>query len=132
MKQLGLAAHARKSVSALSGGLKQRLALALALLADPPILLLDEPTANLDTQVHAEYLKLIAALKREGKTILFASHRLQEVEALADEVLWLDQARAARVVPVAAWRAEIMPTVEFPLWMPDAPRVVTNEFLEAN
>ncbi len=132
LEQLGLAAHAKKNVSALSGGLKQRLALALALLSDPPILLLDEPTANLDTQARADYLKLIAALKRRGKTILFASHRLEEVEALADQVLWLDEGRPARVLPLEAWRAEIVPAVELTLWVDEAQRARASELLNAH
>lgn len=132
LEQLGLVPHAKKNVSALSGGLKQRLALALALLADPPILLLDEPTANLDTQARRDYLKLIAELKRAGKTILFASHRLEEVEALADNVVWLDVEGAARVLTLDAWRSEIAPTVEMTLWLSEPQRAPANDFLNAN
>jgi nitrous oxidase accessory protein len=132
LEQLGLQTHARKNVSALSGGLKQRLALALALLADPPILLLDEPTANLDTQARAEYLKLIAAQKRAGKTILFASHRLEEVEALADAVLWLGNESNARLLSLEAWHAEIAPMVELTLWFGKGQRERANEFLNTN
>lgn len=132
LEQLGLQTHARKNVSALSGGLKQRLALALALLADPPILLLDEPTANLDTQARAEYLKLIAAQKRAGKTILFATHRLEEVEALADTVLWLGDENAARVLPLEQWHAASAPVVELTLWFGEGQRERANEFLNTN
>lgn len=132
LEQLGLAGHARKNVSALSGGLKQRLALALALLADPPILLLDEPTANLDTGARAEYLKLIAAQKRAGKTILFASHRPEEVETLADRVLWLDSDNPARLLSLEAWHAEIAPVVELTVWFGTGQRERANEFLNTN
>jgi ABC-type multidrug transport system ATPase subunit len=127
--QLGLEAHAAKPVPALSGGLKQRLALALALLSDPPLLLLDEPTANLDTQARAEYVKLIAQLKHEGKTIVFASHRLEEVEALADGVLWLADDRAARTMTLEEWRAQVAPAVELTLWLAQGQRERANEFL---
>jgi ABC-type multidrug transport system ATPase subunit len=126
-----LETHAAKAVSALSGGLKQRLALALALLADPPILLLDEPTANLDTQARADYVKLIAQLKRQDKTILFASHRLEEVEALADEVLWLANDQPARNMKLEAWRVEVAPVVELTLWLAHGERERANEFLNA-
>ncbi len=90
LAQVGLADHAAKPVRALSGGMKQRLALGLALLADPPILVLDEPTSSLDTSARYQFLNLLLEVKAAGKTILFTSHRLEEVEALADEVLVLE------------------------------------------
>ena len=83
---------------ALSGGLKQRLALAVALLGDPPILLLDEPMANLDAQARHDYLALLSRLRREGKMLIFASHRVEEVETLADGVLVLEGGRVATTV----------------------------------
>jgi ABC-type multidrug transport system ATPase subunit len=93
LARLELAAHAQKPVRHLSGGLKQRLALAVALLADPPCLVLDEPTANLDTQAREAFLCLLSELKRSGKSLLFSSHRQEEVLALADRVLLLEQGR---------------------------------------
>ncbi len=69
--------------------MKQRLALILAMISDPPILLLDEPTANLDVHSRREFLDLIKGLSDENKTILFASHRLDEISALASRVLIL-------------------------------------------
>ena len=95
LDRLNLTAHAKKRVPALSGGLKQRLALAVALLSDPPILLLDEPTANLDIEACRDYLGLLAALRAEGKLILFASHRQEEIDLLADRVLVLEQGKLA-------------------------------------
>lgn len=93
LDRVGLQDHASKAVGALSGGMKQRLALGLALLADPPVLVLDEPTANLDTAARDQFLHLLARFKADGKTVLFTSHRLEEIEALADRVLVLDQGR---------------------------------------
>ena len=107
LQKLGLSEHKNKAVPALSGGLRQRLALALALLADPPVLLLDEPTANLDTQARWDYLGLLADLRHEGKTILFASHRLEEVEALADRVLVLEQGQMVGLMTVGELRPRI-------------------------
>jgi ABC-type multidrug transport system ATPase subunit len=75
--------------------MKQRLALACALLADPPILVLDEPTSNLDTTARDEFIKLLLQQKAQGKTLLFTSHRLEEVEALASRVLVLDSGKLA-------------------------------------
>jgi ABC-type multidrug transport system ATPase subunit len=117
--RLGLAGHAHSPVAALSGGLKQRLALAVALLADPPVLLLDEPTANLDAAAQQDYLRLLADLRtREGKTILFASHRLEEVEALANRVLLLEQGELVAVVTPAELLARVLPEIELTLWVP--------------
>lgn len=87
--------HSAKPVSALSGGMKQRLALAVALLADPPILILDEPTASLDVQAQRDFIRLIQRLNRAGKTIVFSSHRLDEVFSLARRVLVLNNGRLA-------------------------------------
>ena len=90
LEQVGLEDEVEKTVGALSGGLRQRLALAAALLADPPLLLLDEPTANLDARSRADFLELLDELRRAGKTLIFSSHRPEEVRALADRVLCLE------------------------------------------
>lgn len=93
LTKVGLSDHADKPVAALSGGMKQRLALAIALLADPPLLILDEPTSNLDAQARDDFMKLLLAQKSQGKTLLFTSHRLEEVELLASRVLVLESGR---------------------------------------
>lgn len=90
LAQVNLTPHAHKRVRDLSGGMKQRLALATALLNGPPLLVLDEPTANLDADARVAFMALLRDLKRAGKTILFTSHRLDEVEALADRVLVME------------------------------------------
>lgn len=82
----GLNEHMNKRTSELSGGLKQRLSFAIALLSDPPVLMLDEPTSNLDAHARLDLLNLVKKLKLMGKTVLFSSHRLDEVEFLADRV----------------------------------------------
>lgn len=93
LEQVRLTAHLKKRVGELSGGLKQRLALAVALLSDPPILVLDEPTASLDIRAREEFLLLLRSLKKEGKTMVFSSHHLEEITALADRVLLLEGGR---------------------------------------
>ncbi len=82
-----------RPVRFLSGGMKQKLALVIALLSDPPVLLLDEPTSNLDMQTRQELDELLGRLKKAGKTLLFCSHRASEVWRLADRVLILERGR---------------------------------------
>jgi ABC-type multidrug transport system ATPase subunit len=93
LEQVQLIEHAAKRVNMLSGGMKQRLALAVALLADPPVLVLDEPTANLDVQAQRDFIHTIQNLNQAGKTIVFSSHRLDEVIALGSRVLVLADGR---------------------------------------
>jgi len=96
LEAVGLAGHERKRVRDLSGGMKQRLALAIALLSDPPIILLDEPTSNLDADGRREVAGTLRRLKQSGKTLLFASHRPDEVIALADSVIVMERGRRVR------------------------------------
>lgn len=99
IEKLELATYLDKHVRDLSGGMKQRLALAIALLADPPILILDEPTANLDIRARDALLLLLAELKESGKTLVFSSHRQEEVSALADRVLIIDKGKVVGDCP---------------------------------
>lgn len=105
--QVGLGGHERKPVGALSGGMKQRLALGLALLAEPPILILDEPTSNLDAAAREQFLRLLGEVKAGGKTILFTSHRLEEIEHLGDRVLVLADGRLQFICPAAELPARL-------------------------
>ena len=120
LEPLGLEPHARKRVGELSGGLKQRLALALALLGDPPLLFLDEPTANLDARARGVLLSLLAGLKARGKTLVFSSHRLEEVSALADRVLVLELGRLAADLPAADLPAHLGLSSVLHLTLPEA------------
>jgi nitrous oxidase accessory protein len=118
LTSLGLNEHANKAVPALSGGLRQRLALAIALLDNPPVLLLDEPTANLDAQAQRDYLALLSQLCREqGKSIIFASHRLEEVEMLAARVLVLEQGELVETLTPAQLLVKLMPNTRLALWV---------------
>lgn len=101
LETLRLGGQLKQSMGSLSGGMKQKVALTLALLGDPPVLLLDEPTANLDARSQADLLALLAGFKREGRTIVFTSHRWSEVRMLADRVVTLEQGRAAGIGTVA-------------------------------
>ena len=74
LERLKLAPRAQQQVQHLSGGEQQRTAIARALINDPSIIIADEPTAHLDTDLSREFLDIVASLKREGKTLLIASH----------------------------------------------------------
>ena len=73
--------------------MKQKLALVIALLADPPVMLLDEPTSSLDVRTRREFAVLLERLKQAGKTLLLCSHRASEVLKLADRVVVLERGR---------------------------------------
>ncbi|HET7225255.1 MAG TPA: ABC transporter ATP-binding protein, partial [Candidatus Eisenbacteria bacterium] len=95
LERVGLTALADRRARELSGGYTQRLSLAQALLGDPGLLVLDEPTASLDPQATWEFRSLLERLSAEGKTILLCSHLLAEVERVADRVLILVDGRCA-------------------------------------
>lgn len=93
--ELSLDALAGRPFRSLSGGMKQKLLAALALAAEPKLLVLDEPTGSLDAASRARVLELVAEQPRET-TLLLCSHRLEEVRQLASEVIVLDEGRVSR------------------------------------
>ena len=99
-----------KAVSQFSGGMLQRLGLAVACLPNAPVLVLDEPTSSLDPEGAIQFREFLASLKREGKTIVFSSHILDDVEQLADRVAILVGGRLVALRTVAALREELMET----------------------
>jgi len=95
---LGLAEHRDKKVKALSKGNLQRLGLAQALLRDEQILVLDEPTHGLDPVWTQRFRDIVEELRRTDRTILIASHNLDELQRLADRVAIIDRGRLQRLV----------------------------------
>ena len=91
---VGLELVANTRYRQLSGGEKQRLALAIALVGGPEVLLLDEPTAGLDPAARATTRQLIGGLRDRGAAILLTTHDLADVEHLADRVILIDRGRA--------------------------------------
>src|ERR1700733_4977003 len=77
----------------LSGGQQQRLLLAIALVNDPAILVLDEPTTGLDPQARRNFWELIQSIKARNKTIILTTHYMEEAELLCDEIIILDRGR---------------------------------------
>ncbi|HYN70395.1 MAG TPA: ABC transporter ATP-binding protein [Candidatus Eisenbacteria bacterium] len=86
---VGLRGVARTRIRRLSGGERQRLSLALALVGEPEVLILDEPTAGMDPEAKRSTRGLIAELRARGRTILLTTHDLADVERLADRVVIL-------------------------------------------
>jgi len=101
VERVGLAPHEEKKVAALSGGMRQRLGLAIALLADPPLLLLDEPAASLDTKARLELRELVKDQRKSGKAVLLSTHWIEDVPYVADEALVLNQGKPAFHGPAA-------------------------------
>src|SRR6266851_700514 len=92
----GLAAAGRRKVRGYSLGMRQRLALATALLGDPAVLILDEPANGLDPEGIAWLRGLLRAAARVGRTVLYSSHALPEVEQLADQVVIISRGKLVR------------------------------------
>jgi len=93
LEQFGLGERQHAFFETLSGGEKQRLALALALVNDPELILLDEPTVGLDAQLRREIHSLIAKLRGQGRTVLLTTHYIEEAERLCDRVAIIDHGR---------------------------------------
>lgn len=93
MDEVSLAEKRNSFVRTLSGGLKQRLALALALVNDPEVLFLDEPTTGLDPQARRDVWRIIEDLKRKGKTIVLTTHYMEEAERLCQRVGIIDRGK---------------------------------------
>jgi len=101
----GLKDRARDRTAHYSGGMKRRLNLAVALLHEPQILLLDEPTVGVDPQSRNALFEAIEALRAEGKTILYTTHYMEEVERLCHRALIMDQGRVIADDSVANLKA---------------------------
>lgn len=86
LHRLGLWEHRHKKVKALSGGMKRRLLIAKALVHDPKVLLLDEPTAGVDIELRLSLWDFVLELKKQGISVLLTTHYLEEAEELCDRV----------------------------------------------
>jgi ABC-2 type transport system ATP-binding protein len=110
---LGLAEHRDKKVKALSKGNLQRLGLAQSLLRDEQILVLDEPTHGLDPVWTQRFRDIVEELRRPDRTILIASHNLDELQRLADRVAIIDRGRLQRVVSTGYENAPLVAGTRF-------------------
>jgi ABC-2 type transport system ATP-binding protein len=91
LERVGLGGLGRRQVRTLSGGQQQRFAVAVALVNDPALLVLDEPTTGLDPQARHHLWDLALSLRQEGRSILLTTHYMEEAEELCDRVAILDR-----------------------------------------
>jgi ABC-2 type transport system ATP-binding protein len=91
--QVGLTDRARDRIKEYSNGMKQRLLIARALLHEPEVLFLDEPTRGLDPNVAREIRSIVADLARQGVTVFLTTHYMEEADQLSDRVAIIDQGR---------------------------------------
>ena len=101
LEHVGLARVRRRRASALSLGMRQRLGIAAALLGDPPILILDEPTIGLDPEGIQWMRETLRSLAAEGRTIFVSSHLMSELEGTADHLIVIGRGRLLADVSVA-------------------------------
>jgi len=120
LELVGLKDHQNKLSSELSGGMRQRLSFAIGLLSDPLILILDEPTSNLDASGREDFLNLVKQSRENGKTVLFSSHRLDEVYYLSDRVLFMKSGRVVLDVKPENLMSALGIKVKISLKLPDS------------
>ena len=101
MEELGLWEHRDKLAADLSGGLRQRVIIAMAMVGDPEVLFLDEPTIGLDPLGRRSVWAMLRELTKKGATILLTTHYLDEAEILADHLLIVDKGRTVFLGTVA-------------------------------
>jgi len=101
---VGLNAHLNKPIRAYSRGMIQRLGLACALLRDPAVIILDEPTLGLDPLGQKQMLDLLIALNKQGKTVFFSSHTLSQIEKVCTRVAVLDKGLISYCGPVGEFQ----------------------------
>lgn len=98
-KELGIAHLRHRDIFKLSGGEKQLVAIAALYIADQPVIVMDEPTANLDAETIETLKRILGMMKKQGKTILVAEHRLSYLAKLADRVVYMSDGKIQREYP---------------------------------
>lgn len=93
LEKMGLTEEEGRRVSKYSGGMKRRVSIAMALVADPKVILLDEPTVGMDPQARRAVWDFVVELREKGKTIVLTTHYMEEAEELCDEVGIIDHGK---------------------------------------
>lgn len=105
LNEFSLIQFRNTKVQVLSKGLQQRVSIGRTLLADPPLLFFDEPTSGLDFEMTKEIYRLLQKFHAAGKTILFSSHRPEEIKSLATRIMVLHEGQIVFDGPLAAYFA---------------------------
>ncbi len=123
LELVGLADRAGHRVATYSGGMKRRINIAAALLHEPRLLVMDEPTVGIDAQSRSHILETVKELNRQGLTIVYTSHYMEEVELLCDRVAIMDQGSIIALGTVAELRQivgeESQITMQLQNWQAD-------------
>jgi ABC-2 type transport system ATP-binding protein len=107
LRQTGIEDIAGRWASKLSGGQAQRVRFAAALVGDPDLLVLDEPTSGIDVEGRREFWQAMRAVAEQGKTILFATHYLEEADANADRIVLMARGRIVADGPATEIKAKV-------------------------
>jgi ABC-2 type transport system ATP-binding protein len=107
MRLAGVTDFAERRTNKLSGGQTQRVRLAIALVSNPDLFMLDEPTAAVDVEGRREFWASIRAVAAEGKTVIFATHYLEEADAYADRIVLMARGRIVADGPATEIKAKV-------------------------
>ncbi|MEC9096691.1 MAG: AAA family ATPase, partial [Planctomycetota bacterium] len=117
----------RRKVGSMSTGMRQKLAVTITLANDAPLIIMDEPTANLDPTVRQQILGLLRRKRDEGKTILFSSHILDEVEAISDTVGFLKDGKLITTADLTGLRENHRLTGSITQALPEIPKSLAGQ-----
>jgi ABC-2 type transport system ATP-binding protein len=129
LARVGLSERADERVKGYSLGMRQRLGVARSLLADPELLILDEPTNGLDPAGIHEFRDMIRGFVAEGRTVLLSSHLLDEVEKICDEVAIVDRGKVVAQGAIAELAAETKRTILIATNDDEQARTILSEHL---
>ena len=126
LKQVGLSQAGHKKMKTLSGGMKRRVGIAQAMLNDPKILILDEPTAGLDPNERIRFRNLISELS-EDRIVLLSTHIVSDIEYIASEILLMKDGR----ITLSGTAEEVIASMPERIWLFSVPREQVDRYLAA-
>lgn len=126
LKQVGLSQAGHKKMKTLSGGMKRRVGIAQAMLNDPKILILDEPTAGLDPNERIRFRNLISELS-EDRIVLLSTHIVSDIEFIASEILLMKDGR----ITLSGTAEEVIASMPERVWLFSVPREQVDRYLAA-